>query len=156
MKINAKFEIYYSNLSQEFFDYLPDFHLLKKYKDRFIEETIEEDELSYLFKDEENETKLNFNFLGKFAKLLHATIDKSLSLESIRSLASALGNLEETTNHRIKFEFQDNRFELARNKPDSGYKMINYPSNKFFLRSGKKLLLQEVNLDQFVAYFQRI
>ena len=146
-----------SNLSQRFFDTLPEFCSLSdfymEYADSESGGCKEKSEAS----GEEDEIQLNFNFMAKFAGLSYAMITKSLSLKSVRSFVLAFEHLRKTMNEAIGFKYRGEEFEIYRNRPDyddDGRKIISERFNKYRLFVGEKQLLDNVNLDQVVEFFE--
>lgn len=163
--------LYDSNLSQAFFDCLPEFcslgqfYLFGKIRDRFNEEHSDEEDSEEKDnkaskadeENEEEEIELDFSFLGKFARLIDIGISKSLSLKSIRSFVSAITNQKALLEQRVKFKFRGNEYELWMNIPDydEDWKVIiNDQYEKLNLECGEKWLLKDVNVHEVVEYFE--
>ena len=152
-----------SNLSQRFFDTLPEFGSLT-----YID--LDHDDEERKDNREEDEIYLNFSFLSQFVNLNYLWITKDLSLESIRSLIPAFENLRAVLNSKaiiekaLAFGFQGGKFEVRRNsKP--GYdenmrEIIDERTKRYYclsverLYDGKKRLLNNIFSNQVVEFFE--
>lgn len=136
----------YGLASQAFFDSLPHFFSLSHFylyaqTDKQIDRDTEHN------RPENQEIELDFSFLGKFEKLNRFEIERSLSLESARTLISAFQSLTRLHSRAMPFRFKGTDYRVLRNRPE-----LNKPTDRFNLVSGEFTLLRAVSLAEIFDY----
>ena len=127
------FSIENSDLSQSFFDCMPEFCWL------FNLGLFENDE-SASESSAKPELQLDFSFIGKFRGLIFLTIERDLSLFALRTLVAAFGHLKNMC--EWPFRFRRKNFKV-RKEADS-YSLANESEH-----------LKGVTLNEIIDYFER-
>ena len=97
---------------------------------------------------EEEDHQLNFDFIAKFNELKRLDLNQNVSLEVVKSL---IGHylMVPKLNYEIsfyKFKFKNISFQIQK-KQGNG---------KFSLRKSKKLVKEDVNLNEIINYFEQL
>lgn len=129
-------KLYDSDLSQEFFDCLPEFRSLT----RFV--MMQTDA-----RRDGEEIHLDFGFIGKFEEMRILTLHEDLSVHSLRSFLPALKHLKRT-NQKCQFRFKTLYFEV---------KAIEDQEDKYALQTDNdKIILKSTTLLDMVKYFENL
>lgn len=139
------FSIYNSDLSQAFFDCLPEFCSLTNF---YLFET--DDNLSALGEpagsSNKSEMQLDLSFLGKFKRLCFVQIERDLSLLSLRTFVASFEPMMNMYENTWPFQFKKKHYKIM--KVFSGRKVHSYS----LMTSKSETLLEGVSLAEVVDH----
>lgn len=133
------FSIYNSNLSQEFFECLPELCSLTNF---YLFET-DESGRSPENEPAKKELQLDFSFIGKFRRLCFVMIERDLSWLSLRTFVAAFAPLRNMFENAWPFRFRGASFKIW--KTAHSYSLMT---------SKNETLLEAVSLREIVDYLE--
>ena len=142
--------LYKSDLSQEFFNELPNFCSLTNFYLGETRDSSASDRESDTAFEKESETEMNFSFIGKFKQLSRLGAEKNLSIDSLRTLLKAY-TLRYIKYSCINFRCKGIDFDLGWNP----YVVFNDRQKAFHLKADQKRCLVYVTLDEVIEFFEK-
>lgn len=140
------FKLYDSDLSQAFFDCLPEFRSLTRFV--MLQTEARRDRRG-------DEIHLDFTFIGKLEEMRILTLHEDLSVLSLRSFIPSLKHLKRI-NQKCQFRFKGIYFEM-KSKATEGSSDQDENADKYVLQTDNdKIILKSTTLCEMVKYFENL
>lgn len=140
------FSIYNSDLSQAFFDCLPEFCSLTNF---YLFETDELNENGGTAANSgKSEIQLNFSFISKFKRLCFVQIERDLSLLSLRTFVASFEGMRNMYENAWPFQFRKKNYKILKHSSSSSRKMQSYS----LVANKSETLLEGVSLAELVDH----